>query len=153
MLQVTLRDVVESDVAAFYEHQCEPDACNMVGLEPRPRNGFVSHWQSLLTNERVQKKTILVSSDDKVCCQGEIAGNVVCYPQDGMRLVGYWLGKRFWGHGIASQAVGLFVGFNDLPLHAFVRSTNVRSVRVLENCGFVLCKSTQTDEELLYQLC
>jgi len=55
--------------------------------------------------------------------------------------VGYWLGKEFWGRGIATTALSLFVAHvfetSDLiRLDATVFDTNPASARVLEKCGF-----------------
>ena len=55
--------------------------------------------------------------------------------------LGYWLGQRWWGRGIAAEAVRLALsfGFNQLKLHrvwARVIEGNKRSVRILEKAGF-----------------
>jgi ribosomal-protein-alanine N-acetyltransferase len=57
--------------------------------------------------------------------------------------IGYWLGKRYWGKGIASVAVGLLVDylFNNFVLHRLygeVFSNNEASCRVLAKNGFAL---------------
>ncbi len=57
-------------------------------------------------------------------------------------LVGYWLGERFWGKGIATVAVSLLVDFimehypRTLRLEARVLGGNDASGRVLEKNGF-----------------
>ena len=57
---------------------------------------------------------------------------------DGRRLVGYWIGREFWGRGVATAALAAFVAeVKERPLHAFVAEHNVRSIRVLEKCEFV----------------
>ncbi len=35
---------------------------------------------------------------------GEVAGYIGSWLQDGGRLVGYWLGKEHWGKGVATLA-------------------------------------------------
>ncbi len=55
--------------------------------------------------------------------------------------VGYWLGERFWGQGIATAAVDFIThyAFSTLPLdrlQASVFEWNPASVRVLEKTGF-----------------
>ena len=57
--------------------------------------------------------------------------------------IGYWLGRRWWGRGIATAAVRLVVdyAFGQLGLtrvYAEVFGTNVASLRVLEKAGFTL---------------
>ncbi|KPJ73052.1 hypothetical protein AMJ48_02300 [Parcubacteria bacterium DG_74_1] len=55
--------------------------------------------------------------------------------------IGYWLGKKYWGQGIMTEAVKLVTkyGFNKLKLsriYAFVFSFNRASAAVLKNAGF-----------------
>jgi RimJ/RimL family protein N-acetyltransferase len=137
-----LRDVVDSDVDAFYEHQLDPEATRMALFPSRDREAFDAHWRRLLADDAATKKTIVDN--------GKVAGNVLCWEQDGRRLVGYWLGREFWGRGLATRALAEFV--QDVParpLHAWVASSNVGSIRVLEKCGFVVAGSrTEHDEKL-----
>lgn len=126
---VYLREVEAADLAEFFEHQRDPVANEMAAFPPREREAFMAHWQKIIADDNVVKRTVLVGS--------EIAGNVICWEQSGKRLVGYWLGRRFWGQGIASQSLSAFVSsISARPLHAHVAKTNVASVRVLEKCGF-----------------
>jgi RimJ/RimL family protein N-acetyltransferase len=58
--------------------------------------------------------------------------------------VGYWIGRKFWGRGLATEALAEVVGIVDArPLYAEVVNTNVASIRVLEKCGF-----TQVDRHV-----
>ncbi len=55
--------------------------------------------------------------------------------------IGYWIGKEFWGQGLAAEGVRLMLqfSFSKLRLHrvyAYVETENDRSVRVLEKVGF-----------------
>jgi ribosomal-protein-alanine N-acetyltransferase len=55
--------------------------------------------------------------------------------------LGYWLGERYWGLGIATASVRVFgpwacKTFDLERLVAHVFSNNLPSVRVLEKCGF-----------------
>jgi RimJ/RimL family protein N-acetyltransferase len=56
--------------------------------------------------------------------------------------VGYWLGRAFWGRGIATQALGAvtaeaFKRFEITRLYAVPFADHLASVRVLEKCGYV----------------
>jgi RimJ/RimL family protein N-acetyltransferase len=63
----------------------------------------------------------------------------VSYEQDGKPFVGYWLGKAFWGKGIATRALTEFLGYVAVrPLYANVAKHNIGSVRVLEKNGFAI---------------
>jgi RimJ/RimL family protein N-acetyltransferase len=137
-----LRDVVESDLDAFYEQQLDPEATRMALFPARDRESFDSHWARVLADDAVTKKTIVHD--------GNVAGNVLCWEMDGRRLVGYWLGREFWGKGLATKALRELTGeVTARPLHAWVATSNVPSIRVLEKCGFVAVRSrTEVDEKL-----
>jgi len=141
-----LRDVRANDLDAFFEHQREPEANEMAIFPARDREAFDAHWRKTLADDSVIKKTIVH--------EGEVAGNLGSWEQDGRRLVGYWIGREFWGKGIATRALAEFVDLvSDRPLHAWVATSNVGSIRVLEKCGFVQVGSRTTDvEELLFEL-
>jgi RimJ/RimL family protein N-acetyltransferase len=70
-----------------------------------------------------------------VTADGQPAGHVVSWWKEDRRFVGYWLGRRFWGRGIAALA-----SFLDLepvrPLYADPYAGNTASIRPLEKCGF-----------------
>ena len=92
---------------------------------------------------------------------GAVAGNIGCWTQDGLRLVGYWIGRDFWGRGVATTALAeLAAEIPERPLHAWVAATNVGSIRVLEKCGFVEVErhaeynqhAGRAVEEILYRL-
>jgi RimJ/RimL family protein N-acetyltransferase len=133
-----LRDVVESDLPVFFEHQRDPDATTMADFPARDRNAFDAHWERLLADPSLYKKTIVF--------EGQVAGNIGSWAQDGRQLVGYWVGKEFWGKGLATQALAELIGdLGTRPLYAYVAKTNVGSIRVLEKCGFV---PSDEDEDL-----
>lgn len=88
------------------------------------------------------RKQILAIEVDDV-----IAGGIAVEPLEGERngtaLFGYWLGRAYWGRGIATEAARLLSDFalqsGDLRrLEATVFAPNVASGRVLEKCGFTL---------------
>jgi RimJ/RimL family protein N-acetyltransferase len=148
---ILLRPVTESDLSILFEHQREPAANKMAAFPARNRDAFMAHWAKVLGDKTVVAMTILVD--------GRVAGNVVCWQQDGQRLVGYWIGQDYWGKGVATQMLPKFLcHVADRPLRAHVAKHNVASIRILEKCGFVFCKEA-TDalgepadgiEELVY---
>jgi RimJ/RimL family protein N-acetyltransferase len=78
---------------------------------------------------------------------GEAAGGIgLTLHEDVERVsaeLGYWLAEAHWGRGVMTEAVRAFVdwGFTAFPLtriYALPYATNLASVRVLENAGFVL---------------
>src|SRR5215470_8265293 len=143
-----LREVVEADLPVFYEHQLDPEATAMAAFPPRDRDAFMAHWAKTLANDSALTWTVV--------CDGEVAGNIGCWEADGRRFVGYWIGREFWGRGLATQALAELVGLVAArPLNAYVVKSNVASIRVLEKCGFVEVGSHTGDdgiEELLLEL-
>jgi RimJ/RimL family protein N-acetyltransferase len=126
---VQLRDALKTDLPIFYEQQLDPEAVQMAAFPARSSDKFMAHWSKIMADDSVAIKTILF--------QGEVAGNIVCFEQLGEREVGYWLGREYWGKGIASQALTQFLGLiKTRPLYAHVAKHNQASKRVLEKCGF-----------------
>lgn len=129
--EVSLRDVAESDLGVFFENQRDSDAVHMAAFPARDRDAHTAHWTKILVDETVVTRTILV--------EDHVAGNIVSWPQDGKWLVGYWIGKSFWGRGIATRALAQFLRqVHERPLFAHVAKHNVGSIRVLEKCGFTI---------------
>ena len=125
-----LRDVVEADLDVFFEQQADPEAAAMAVFPSRDREVFDAHWRRLLANDANVKRTIEAD--------GEVAGHMLSWRQDGRQLVGYWLGREYWGRGLATAALAEFVAeLPERPLHAWVATSNAGSIRVLEKCGFV----------------
>lgn len=126
-----LRNVLEDDLQTFYEHQRDPEATALAVYTAREWDAFLSHWHhNIFENPAAEARTILV--DDKV------AGYVGSWDQDGMRLLSYWIGREYWGRGVAHSAVEEFLQAHEhqRPIHAHVALSNARSIRVLEKCGF-----------------
>jgi RimJ/RimL family protein N-acetyltransferase len=131
---VTLREVVEADVAIFFEHQLDPVAVQMAAFtakQPADPERFKAHWARLFGDEQIVKRSVLAD--------GAVAGLMVSWPQEGRREISYWLGREYWGRGIATSALRMFLE-QELrrPLHARAALDNVGSIRVLEKCGFVI---------------
>ena len=128
---VRLREVTEADLPIFFAHQQDPDAIRMAAFAARDRPTFMAHWAQILADENVIVRTILVDE--------QVAGNIVSWSQLGEHEVGYWLGREYWGRGVATQALTAFLEhLPTRPLFARVAQHNIGSRRVLEKCGFVV---------------
>jgi RimJ/RimL family protein N-acetyltransferase len=137
---VQLRDVQEADLLILYEHQRDPVANQMAAFPARDRDAFVAHWAKIRVDPTTMSKAILFD--------GRVAGWIGSFERGGERLVGYWIGRDYWGKGIASRALAEFLQYDTTrPLRARVAKHNVASVRVLQKCGFSICGEDKTAAE------
>ena len=97
----------------------------MAAFPARDRDAFMAHWAKILSDAATTKKTILF--------EGQSAGNIGSFEQSGRTLVGYWIGKQYWGKGIATKALSALLDqVRKCPLYAHVAKHNLGSIRVLE---------------------
>lgn len=126
---VRIRDVEDADLAIFFEHQRDPQAARMAAFAARARQPFFAHWAEIRASQAIFVQAVVVN--------GEVAGNIMSWEQYGQRQVGYWIGRRHWGRGVATTALALFLcRMTSRPVHAYVAVHNAGSIRVLEKCGF-----------------
>jgi RimJ/RimL family protein N-acetyltransferase len=145
-----LRDVTEADLAIFFEHQRDPEAHRMAAFAPREREAFILHWRTKVLGDPTARKRAIVVDD----C---VAGNIGSWDADGRRLVGYWIGREYWGRGIGTAALSEFLCEEPTrPLYAYVGVHNRGSIRLLQKCGFRQSGAIQPGsggvEEYLFQL-
>jgi RimJ/RimL family protein N-acetyltransferase len=131
---ILLRDVTQDDLAIFFEQQLDPEANYMAAFtakDPADRQAFMAHWTRILGDETITKETILFD--------GQVAGHVVSFEQFGTPEVSYWIGREFWGKGIATRALSELLGHVKVrPLYARAAKDNIASLRVLQKCGFTI---------------
>jgi RimJ/RimL family protein N-acetyltransferase len=132
---VELREITASDIGVFFEHQLDPDSIWMAAFtipDPSDRDAFRRRWAAIRSDPSIIKRTVLAD--------GAVAGHVVSFERDAIREVSYWIGKRFWGQGVATGALRQLLKLvPGRPLHARAAADNPGSIRVLEKCGFVRC--------------
>lgn len=127
---IHLRDVREDDLDTLYEQQSDPIGRAMAVFGGRDREPFMANWRKIMSDDEAVARAVIV--DDVV------AGNMMSWSRDGKRYVGYWLGREFWGQGIATTALqALCTEIAERPLFALVVDTNAGSKRVLHKAGFV----------------
>ncbi len=131
--EVLLRDVIAEDLPIFFEHQLDAEANHMaafVAKDPTDRDAFMAHWARNLGNDTGTIRTVLVD--------GQVAGHVLSYEESaGRPEVSYWIGKPYWGRGIATAALRAFLAqVVARPIYARAAKDHRASLRVLEKCGF-----------------
>jgi RimJ/RimL family protein N-acetyltransferase len=145
-----LRDVREQDLPIFFAQQCEPEAQRMAAFQPREHDAFMLHWRTkVIGDPNARKRAIVVD--------GCVAGNIGSWDAGGKRLVGYWIGRDYWGRGIGTAALSEFLCEETTrPLCAYVAVQNRGSIRILQKCGFRQIGGARSEydrvEEYLFQL-
>jgi RimJ/RimL family protein N-acetyltransferase len=149
-----LREVRDEDLDVLFEQWADPVAARMAAFTPpdhMDRDAFERRWSRLRADETVIALAIVVD--------GEIVGTIGSWGDPDEREVTYWIGRSYWGKGIATDALNAFLTVEQSrPLHARVAFDNVASHRVLEKCGFRViatdrgfaqARSTEIEESVL----
>jgi RimJ/RimL family protein N-acetyltransferase len=131
-MRCALRELRDEDLALLFEQWADPVAVHMAAFttpDHMDREAFERRWSRLRADETVINRAIVV--------EGEVAGTIGSWGDPGEREVTYWIGRSYWGKGIATCALDAFLTVDpSRPLHARVAYDNVASRRVLEKCGF-----------------
>jgi RimJ/RimL family protein N-acetyltransferase len=131
---VNLRDVLETDLDIFFEQQQDPQANYMAAFtaeNPADKNAFTIKWAKILGDKTFVKRTILYD--------GKVAGHIIKFEQFGEPEISYWIGKEFWGQGVATRALALFLDVvAQRPLFARAAKDNIASICVLQKNGFTI---------------
>jgi RimJ/RimL family protein N-acetyltransferase len=131
-MRCTLRKVRDEDLAVLFEQWADPVAAHMAAFtapDHMDRDAFESRWSRIRADETAIARVIVVD--------GEVAGSISSWGDPDEREVTYWIGRSYWGKGIATRALNAFLTVEPMrPLHARVAYDNVASHRVLEKCGF-----------------
>jgi RimJ/RimL family protein N-acetyltransferase len=135
-----LRAVEPDDLEVFFRHQADPAATAMAAFPARDRAAHDAHWRRLLADDELVVRTIVDG--------GEVVGNVGSWVDDGERQVSYWIGREYWGRGLATRALAeLLEEIDERPVHARVAEHNGASVRVLVKCGFSIVGTHRDPED------
>ena len=131
-LALTLREVRDEDLPLLFEQWADPVAAHMAAFTAPDHmewDAFERRWSRLRADQTILNRVIVLDE--------EVAGSIGSWGDSGEREVTYWIGRSFWGKGIATAALDAFLTVDrSRPLHAHVASDNVGSRRVLEKCGF-----------------
>jgi RimJ/RimL family protein N-acetyltransferase len=129
---ITLRPIEPNDLDTLYQQQLDPEANWMaafVSKDPTDRAAFDAHWAKILQSPQNINRTIVA--------EGQVVGHIACFPMEGELEITYWLGREFWGRGVATQALlKLLQLIPTRPIFGRAASDNPGSIRVMEKCGF-----------------
>jgi RimJ/RimL family protein N-acetyltransferase len=136
--EVTIRETQESDWPILFENQRDPASSAMAGVPARDWDAYIAHQRKISADETGLRQTILYD--------GQVVGDLVSFLHDGRREVGYRIGQRYWGKGIATRALALFLEMEQRrPLYGWVLAQNIGSQRVLAKCGFTIIGEEHED--------
>lgn len=145
-MEVQLAPMHDDHKEPIYAFQCDAESCRMAGVNARDRAGFDAFWSKVRDDPTIVSRSILVD--------GVVAGSMSVFTMEGERMLGYWIDRRWWGRGVASRAVELFLkSVPERPLVAHVVDTNHGSIRVLEKNGFVLERLEESPASERYLAC
>jgi RimJ/RimL family protein N-acetyltransferase len=116
LVRCVLRELRDEDLAVLFEQWADPVAVRMAAFtapDHLDRDAFERRWSRLRADETVTARAIVVD--------GEVAGTIGSWGDPHEREATYWIGRSFWGKGIATCALAY---------------DNIASHRVLEKCGF-----------------
>ncbi len=150
---VNLRDILKADAPIIAELANDYEVAKMVATMPHPYSledayVFLDKIKAKFKAGRGHSLAITVDGDFAGC-----AGWF--YNEEDVLEIGYWVGRKFWGSGIAGKAVFLILDVirKELPhvteVLAQYMIENPASGRVLERNGFV---PDGTAEEGCYSL-
>ena len=137
--RLVLRRPIRADAARLAELANDATVAENLSTLPHPYG--VDDALAYIDNTEVSATRINLG----VYLKGEgeaFIGTVSLMPRDGERfVVGYWIGRPYWGRGHATEAVQAVVdlAFGQLAVEAVAataRVTNGASRRVLEKSGF-----------------
>jgi RimJ/RimL family protein N-acetyltransferase len=155
-MNIELRDVTVDDIPVFFEHMQDTVAIQMAAFTPKnpfDQNAHTAHWQKLLANDMIIKKSILLDE--------QLVGHIASWVQDGEREITYWIDRAHRGQGVTTEALRVFLTMvKSRPLHARTAADNDGSVHVLMKCGFGIHDATRgfanarnkEIDELVYRL-
>ncbi len=154
--KITLHHTVIDDLEFLFQFQLDEQANYLAAFtskDPQDKSAYMNKYTKLLNDPTVNNMTILV--DDI------IAGSIAKFIMEGKAEITYWIDKKYWGKGIATNALESFLTIEKTrPIFARVAFDNYGSQKVLEKNGFVkigkdkgFANARQAEvEEFIYKL-
>jgi RimJ/RimL family protein N-acetyltransferase len=130
---IVLRELEDRDLDVLFEHWTDREAIRMAAFtpaDPDDRGAFDARWARIRRDQNNTNRVIET--------EGRVVGHIASFDLEGQREVTYWIGRQYWGQGIATRALKEFLTRIETtrPLYARAASDNAGSIRVLEKCGF-----------------
>jgi RimJ/RimL family protein N-acetyltransferase len=155
-LDIKLRPTEFSDLEILFQFQLDKEGGYLAAFMPKNHTdltAYLDKYQKLLNDPTVNNQTITIDNT--------IVGSIAKFVMQGDTEITYWIDRKFWGQGIASNSLKEFLEIEPArPIHGRVAFDNFGSQKVLEKCGFIkigtdkgFASARQTEiEELIYRL-
>ena len=131
-MTLQLKATTPTHLHTLFEFQRETEANYLAAFtsnDPNDKNAYLKKWSNLLLNNSINCKTIIVNN--------AIVGSITKFEMDQKAEITYWIGKQYWGQGIASKALKQFLEMESTrPLYGRVAFDNYGSQKVLVKCDF-----------------
>jgi ribosomal-protein-alanine N-acetyltransferase len=135
---VVLRRAGPSDSQSLFQTACDPEVMRFVDW-PSPKDPATveANLQNALTDWKNHSEYQWVILERLT---GECAGTISCRPKDHAADFGYFLSRRYWGKGLATEAAKAVVSWlasqpEIWRIWASVDTENARSRRLLARVG------------------
>ena len=131
-LDIKLRPTEIADLATLFQFQLDKEGGYLAAFmpkDPTDKSAYIDKHTKLLNNPTVNNQTIIL---DNI-----IVGSIAKFIIEGDTEITYWIDRKFWGQGIATQALKKFLAIETTrPIFGRVAFDNFGSQKVLEKCGF-----------------
>ncbi|MCP4713092.1 MAG: GNAT family N-acetyltransferase [Planctomycetes bacterium] len=141
--KVRLRKVKPSDAEAIYHNIKDKAMVKWTSHIPHPYPRSLADQYMRLCQKLWREGTQYTFSvfSQETCELVGLAGLMHVNGKHKNAELGYWVGKKYWNQGFATEAVGLVLqlGFKHLKLERIYAGTydkNIPSQKVLTSCGF-----------------
>lgn len=158
---VSLRKWAQTDAEALFRLASDPAVGNATGFPPH---------RSIVESKRVIREIFCKPETYAIvdCDDGKLLGCINLFSGEKGKsvyeskevMVGYWLGRPYWGRGLMAEAVDLLCKkcrnsgeFSCTTVIGFAKEGNVRSRRVLEKAGFNLVETSNGSCKYKKPLC
>jgi ribosomal-protein-alanine N-acetyltransferase len=139
--EIVLRPLALTDAVDWHAYLSDPEVTELTSIgEPSLRDieNVIQGYIDGFTAETSVRWAIAPGADAKII--GDCGFNHFDFRND-VAVIGYVISRPYWGHGIATSAVGSMLrwGFEQLGLNrieATINPDNARSIRVAEKLGF-----------------
>jgi ribosomal-protein-alanine N-acetyltransferase len=139
--RLILRQVTLEDAPSYTEHFVDYEVIRHLGASvpwPYPEGGAAEYLKSaVIPRQGIDRWTWGLFLKEN---PGALIGVVDLWREGHPENRGFWLGRKFWGRGLMSEAVApvMDYAFNDLGFERLIFSNaagNARSARVKEKTG------------------